>query len=120
MASKRWDSLHAFACFAPDTAAAWQVRSQAHGSSMVHEVAALFKGFPQQPMRTFRALYAGCPTAAAASVRCCQQSCVQHCIGGGLRSVRNSLDGGSLMLSPRKAVTRLGIVFTATQAFAAD
>ena len=28
---------------------------------MVHEVAALFKGFPQQPMRTFRALYAGVP-----------------------------------------------------------
>lgn len=35
---------------------------------MVHEVTMLFKTFPQKPLKTFRALYAGCPTAAAASV----------------------------------------------------
>ena len=35
---------------------------------MAREVAALFKTFRQTPLMTFRALYAGCPTAAAASV----------------------------------------------------
>ena len=35
---------------------------------MAREVTALFKTFRTTPLKTFRALYAGCPTAAAASV----------------------------------------------------